>query len=68
MILIILGIILLIWHSSILKTPSYKRSMMFNQVMPRFIIMVLGYILLFIVIVLTSLYLYVIKQRDSEEI
>ena len=28
----------------------------------------MGYILLFIVIVLTSLYLYVIKQRDSEEI
>jgi hypothetical protein len=53
MILIILGIILLIWHSSILKTPSYKRSMMFNQVMPRFIIMVLGYILLFIGIIIT---------------
>ena len=28
----------------------------------------MGYILLFIVIVLTSLYLYVIKQRESEEI
>ncbi len=28
----------------------------------------MGYILLFSVIVLTSLYLYVIKQRESEEI
>ena len=28
----------------------------------------MGYILLFAVIVLTSLYLYVIKQRESEEI
>jgi len=27
----------------------------------------MGYILLFAVIVLTSLYLYVIKQRESEE-